>query len=77
MKEVVEILVRALVDHPEEVEVHESSRPGGVVYLEVRVAQPDMGKVIGRQGRIASAIRAVAKTAAGLHDLRAVVDITS
>jgi predicted RNA-binding protein YlqC (UPF0109 family) len=77
MEEVVEVLVRALVDSPDEVRVKETSRRGNTVYLEVAVAQGDMGKVIGRQGRIAGAIRTVANAAAARQDLRAVIDITS
>ncbi len=63
MKELVEVLVKALVDCPDEVTVtgHESAR---TVTLEVRVAPDDLGKVIGRQGRVAKAIRAVVKAAA-------------
>jgi len=77
MKEVLEVLVRALVDHPDAVTVTETSRDRGTVHLEVVVAQQDMGKVIGRQGRIANAIRTVAKTAAARENLRAVIDINS
>ena len=67
MKEVVEVIAKALVDHPEEVVVTESENEKSVV-LELRVAQPDMGKVIGKQGRIAKAIRAVVKAAAAKSD---------
>jgi uncharacterized protein len=75
MREVVEVLVRALVEHPDEVEVIETERRGSTVYLQVSVAPGDMGKVIGRHGRIANAIRGVANTAAARQDMRAVVDI--
>jgi len=74
MREVVQVLVEALVDYPEDVEVDESVR-GSTVHLRVTVGQGDMGKVIGRQGRIINAIRAVANTAAARHDLRAVVNV--
>jgi len=75
MREVVEVLVRALVDRPEEVQVEETSRRGSTVYLEVSVGPGDVGKVIGRHGRIAAAIRSVANAAAARENLRAVVDI--
>ena len=63
MKELVEVIAKALVDHPEEVVVTETDKEKAIV-LELRVAQSDMGKVIGKQGRIAKAIRAVVKAAA-------------
>ena len=63
MKELVEIIAKALVDHPEEVSVNEK-QDGKTTVLELHVAEGDMGKVIGRQGRIAKAIRAVVKAAA-------------
>jgi predicted RNA-binding protein YlqC (UPF0109 family) len=77
MKEVVEVLVQALVDDPDQVEVIEVSRRGNTVHLQVNVGPGDMGKVIGKQGRIANAIRTVAATAAARHNLRALVDIGS
>ena len=51
MKELVEILAKALVDHPEQVEVNEVVGEQSII-LELKVAQDDMGKVIGKQGRI-------------------------
>ena len=60
MKELVEVIAKALVDFPEEVAVTETENDKAIV-LELRVAQADMGKVIGKQGRIAKAIRAVVK----------------
>ena len=77
MRDVVDVLVRALVDNPDDVQVVEAARDGDTVYVEVTVAQSDMGKVIGRQGRIAGAIRAVAKAAAARENLRVQVDINS
>jgi uncharacterized protein len=77
MKEVVEVLVCALVDHPDEVEVIEESQRGDTVYLNVLVAPGDMGKVIGRHGRIANAIRAVTNAAGAKENLRAVIDFNS
>ena len=60
---VLEYLVRALVDEPDDVQVDAVDRSGGV-QLEVRVAPGDMGRVIGRRGRTAQAIRAVTRAAA-------------
>ena len=74
MKELVEVIAKALVDYPEEVVVTESENEKSIV-LELRVAQPDMGKVIGKQGRIAKAIRSVVKAAAAKSDKKVIVDI--
>ena len=60
MKELVEVIAKALVDHPEEVSVNEKNE-GRTIVLELHVAEGDMGKVIGKQGRIAKAIRSVVK----------------
>lgn len=62
MKELVEVIAKALVDNPDEVVVTEKEE-GRHVTVELRVASSDMGKVIGRQGRIAKAIRSVVKAA--------------
>ncbi|MCI8559901.1 MAG: KH domain-containing protein [Dorea sp.] len=74
MKELVEVITKALVDSPEEVVVTEREDKKTTV-LEVRVAENDMGKVIGKQGRIAKAIRSVVKAAAAKEDKKVVVDI--
>lgn len=74
MKELVEVIAKALVDHPEEVEVTETDK-GRTLVIELRVAPSDMGKVIGRQGRIANAIRSVVKAASAKSDRKVVVDI--
>ena len=63
MKELVEVIAKALVEHPEEVVVTEKEN-GKTTVIELKVAQSDMGKVIGKQGRIAKAIRGVVKAAA-------------
>ena len=63
MKELVETIAKALVDSPDEVVVTESETEREIV-LQLHVAQEDMGKVIGKQGRIAKAIRSVVKAAA-------------
>jgi hypothetical protein len=77
MKALVELLVKALVDHPEEVEVIETVEEGGTHSFEVHVAPQDTGKVIGKQGKIANAIRTVVKAAAVKADARAFVEIIS
>ena len=69
-----EIIAKALVDCPEEVAVTETENEKSIV-LELRVAQSDMGKVIGKQGRIAKAIRSVVKAAAAKSDKKVIVDI--
>ena len=74
MKELVEVIAKALVEHPEEVSVNEK-KEGRTTVLELHVADGDMGKVIGKQGRIAKAIRSVVKAAAAKEDKRVVVDI--
>jgi len=74
MKELVEVITKALVDSPEEVVVTEREDKKTTV-LEVSVAESDMGKVIGKQGRIAKAIRSVVKAAAAKKDKKVVVDI--
>ncbi len=74
MKELVEVIAKALVDNPDEVTVEEKIE-GKNIKLELHVAPSDMGKVIGKQGRIAKAIRCVVKAASTKDDLRVDVDI--
>jgi hypothetical protein len=74
MKELVEVIAKSLVDYPEEVVVTETETDKTIV-LELRVAQSDMGKVIGKQGRVAKAIRSVVKAAASKEDKKVTVDI--
>lgn len=74
MKELVEVIAKALVDNPDEVIVTESESDGEV-RIELKVAASDMGKVIGRQGRIAKAIRSVVKAASTRIDKRVSVEI--
>ena len=74
MKELVEVIARALVEHPDVVNVTERE-DGRDLIVELRVAPSDMGKVIGRQGRIAKAIRAVVKAASSGSDKKVSVDI--
>ena len=74
MKELVEVIAKALVDNPDEVEVIERES-GRTLILELHVASSDMGKVIGKQGRIAKSIRSVVKAAASKTDKKVEVDI--
>ena len=75
MKELVEVIAKALVDEPDQVVVTEKVE-GRTTVIEVHVAEGDMGKVIGKQGRIAKAIRSVVKAAAAKEDKQVGVDIT-
>ena len=74
MKELVEVIAKALVESPDEVVVTEKDI-GKAIILELKVAPSDMGKVIGKQGRIAKAIRSVVKAAASKEDKKIIVDI--
>lgn len=74
MKELVEYIAKSLVDHPESVIVEEKVDEDIVVF-ELHVAQDDMGKVIGKQGRIAKAIRTVVKAAATVDNKKVTVEI--
>lgn len=74
MKELVEIIAKSLVDNPDMVQVNEIAGEQSII-LELKVAPEDMGKVIGKQGRIAKAIRTVIKAAAIKENKRVVVEI--
>lgn len=74
MGDLVEILAKALVDNPDEVEVNEIEGTQSII-IELKVAPEDMGKVIGKQGRIAKAIRTLVKAAAIKENKRVVVEI--
>jgi predicted RNA-binding protein YlqC (UPF0109 family) len=74
MTELLEFLVKALVEEPEAVVVEELEEDGDLVY-EITVAEDDLGRVIGKGGRIANAIRTIAKAAAVRIDRRVIVDI--
>ncbi len=76
MKELVEVLAKFLVDKPDEVKVREFQDEKGVV-VELRVAPEDMGRVIGRQGKVARAIRALAKAKAAKIGTKVLVEINS
>lgn len=74
MKDLVEIIAKSLVDKPEEVTVTQREDDSAIV-VELKVAQSDMGKVIGKQGRIAKAIRTVVKAASTKETKKVIVDI--
>ncbi len=74
MKELVEYLAKSLVDYPEQVDVRQVEGERSII-LELRVAAEDMGKVIGKQGRIAKAIRTVVNAAAVKENKRVMVEI--
>jgi predicted RNA-binding protein YlqC (UPF0109 family) len=74
MKELVEYIVRALVDKPDEVNISETQGES-LTILEIKVGQEDVGKVIGKEGRIANSIRAIAKAAAAKQKKRVTVEI--
>lgn len=74
MKDLVEVIAKALVDNPDEVVVTEKEEGRNIV-VELHVAQSDMGKVIGKQGRIAKAIRSVVKAASSKENKRVDVEI--
>ncbi len=74
MQQLIEYLVKELVDEPEQVVITEVPQEDATTY-EVRVAPNDLGKVIGKQGRIANALRTVAKAAAMKHKRKIYVEI--
>lgn len=74
MKDLLKTIAKSLVDRPDDVSVSEVENESAIV-LELRVAQEDMGKVIGKQGRIAKAIRTVVKASATRENKRVVVEI--
>lgn len=76
MKDLVAVIAKALVDHPDEVTVKETENENGVVYS-LSVHPSDVGKVIGKQGRIAKALRTVVTSAAVKENKRVTVDIIS
>ena len=74
MKELVEVIAKALVDYPDEVVVSETEKDKAIV-VDLKVAQSDMGKVIGKSGRIAKSIRTVVSAASAKSDKKVIVEI--
>lgn len=75
MKEAVELIVKHLVSEPDEVDVREVERGDKKTVIELRVAQPDIGKVIGRQGRTIKSLRSLLHAAGIKHDRRYQLDL--
>ncbi len=74
MKELIEFIAKSLVDHPEQVTVKQSG--GNRVRIELSVAKEDMGRVIGKGGKVANSIRALLRVAAEREDKQATLDVT-
>lgn len=77
MLALVEVIAKSLVENPDQVEVKETSNDGSAMTIELKVAPSDMGKVIGKQGRIAKALRTVVKAAAVKQNKKVTVEIIS
>ena len=77
MVSLVETIAKSLVEKPDEVIVREAGEKDGSTVIELKVAPEDMGKVIGRQGRIAKALRTVVKAASQKQNKKVVVEIIS
>jgi uncharacterized protein len=75
LKELLEFLARALVDEPDQVEVQEYVEDDDTIVLELSVAEPDRGKVIGRQGRTVKALRSVMKAVGTKEEKRVLVEV--
>ena len=74
MKEIVELIAKVLVDKPEEVVLTETIREDSIL-IELSVAESDMGKIIGRSGKIAKAIRSIVKAATSKSDKKVILEI--
>jgi uncharacterized protein len=75
VKDLVEYLTKALVDRPDDVSVEEFEEDDGTIVFEVEVADDDVGKVIGRNGRTINALRTVIRASAVRHNRRVLVDV--
>lgn len=74
MKELLEFIVKSLVNNPADVVINETEREG-TIFLEVHVNEEDMGKIIGKQGKIAKAMRSLMKAASARENKKVIVDI--
>ena len=74
MKEILETIIKSLVDYPDEVVIQETTNAKSITCYEVKVAKTDMGKVIGRQGRMAKSIRSVMKAISAHEHKRVTVE---
>lgn len=75
MKEILEYIVKSLVDFPEQVSINEIVKDDSTITYEINVYEEDKGKIIGKQGRIAKAIRTVMRSIAAKEDKKIIVDI--
>ena len=75
MRDSIEMIVKALVDDPETVDIREVEQRNGTILIEVRVAQQDVGKIIGKQGRTIRALRSLARIAGGKKNRRYLLEI--
>lgn len=75
MKELIEYIARSLVDQPDRVEVVQLRGPGGKLRLELRVARDDMGRVIGKSGRVANAMRVLLRVASAQEQKQVTLDV--
>jgi uncharacterized protein len=75
MKELIEMVAKILVENPDEVQIEEKQGEDGVTVYELRVSESDLGRVIGREGRIAKALRTIIRSAAARKGLKATLEI--
>jgi predicted RNA-binding protein YlqC (UPF0109 family) len=75
MKDLIDYIARALVDQPDQVEVVQLRGPAGRIRLELRVARDDMGRVIGKSGRVANAMRVLLRVAAAREEKQVSLDV--
>jgi predicted RNA-binding protein YlqC (UPF0109 family) len=75
MKELIEMVAKILVENPDEVKIEEKQGEDGVTVYELRVSESDLGRVIGREGRIAKALRTIIRSAAARKGLKATLEI--
>jgi uncharacterized protein len=75
MKELIEMVAKILVENPDEVQIEEKQGEDGVIVYELRVSESDLGRVIGREGRIAKAMRTLIRSAAARKGLKATLEI--
>jgi hypothetical protein len=75
MKELIEMVAKILVENPDAVQIEEKQGEDGVTVYELRVSESDLGRVIGREGRIAKALRTIIRSAAARKGLKATLEI--
>mgnify|MGYP002684001041 CR=1 FL=1 len=75
MRELIEFIARSLVDNPDQVQVGQSRGSGGKIRLELRVARDDMGRVIGKSGRVANAMRVLLRVSAAREGKQVSLDV--